>query len=139
MLKSVAILDEESLLAVCAYIDLNPVAARIEAVPEAGPTTRGGYSAKSRPQCRASWRRFLTVWARPPKAGGHGSQNQCRLFGRVLAATCDRLQEFANRMGVRRLVNLGRCPARRKERSAGTGPDPRSAARRPDGFPSTRQ
>jgi hypothetical protein len=38
--------------------------------------------------------------------------SQCRLFGRVLAATCHRLQEFANRMGVRRLVNLGRCPAR---------------------------
>jgi hypothetical protein len=31
--------DEESLLAVCAYIDLNPVAAGIEAVPEAGPHT----------------------------------------------------------------------------------------------------
>jgi hypothetical protein len=37
---------------------------------------------------------------------------QGRLFGRVLAATCDRLQEVANRLGVRRLVNLGRCPAR---------------------------
>jgi hypothetical protein len=33
--RSVAILDEESLLAVCAYIDVNPVAAGIEAVPEA--------------------------------------------------------------------------------------------------------
>jgi hypothetical protein len=33
--KSVAILDEESLLAVCAYIDLNPVAAGIAEVPEA--------------------------------------------------------------------------------------------------------
>jgi hypothetical protein len=38
--------------------------------------------------------------------------SQGRLFGRVVAATCDRLQEFANRLGVRRLVNLGRCPAR---------------------------
>ncbi len=37
--KSVAILDEESLLAVCAYIDLNPVAAGIAAVPEASPHT----------------------------------------------------------------------------------------------------
>ena len=37
--KSVAILDEESLLAVCAYIDLNPVAAGIVAVPEASPHT----------------------------------------------------------------------------------------------------
>src|SRR4029077_5930111 len=33
--KSVAILDEESLLATCAYIDLNPVAAGIAKVPEA--------------------------------------------------------------------------------------------------------
>ena len=35
-----------------------------------------------------------------------------RLFRRVLAATCERLQDVANRLGVRRLVNLGRCPAR---------------------------
>jgi hypothetical protein len=35
-----------------------------------------------------------------------------RLLGRVLAATCVRLQEVANRLGVRSLVNLGRCPAR---------------------------
>src|SRR5262245_7608112 len=37
--KSVAILDEESLLATCAYIDLNPVAAGIAKVPEAIPHT----------------------------------------------------------------------------------------------------
>src|SRR5262245_33555906 len=37
--KSVAILDEESLLATCAYIDLNPVAAGIAAVPEASEHT----------------------------------------------------------------------------------------------------
>ena len=37
--KSVAILDEESLLATCAYIDLNPVAAGIVDVPEASPHT----------------------------------------------------------------------------------------------------
>ena len=33
--KSIAILDEESLLSVCAYIDLNPVAAGIAPTPEA--------------------------------------------------------------------------------------------------------
>jgi hypothetical protein len=38
--------------------------------------------------------------------------SQGRLFGRVLAATCERLQELASRLGVRRLVNLGRCPVR---------------------------
>jgi hypothetical protein len=37
--KSVAILDEESLLATCAYIDLNPVAAGIAQVPEASTYT----------------------------------------------------------------------------------------------------
>ncbi len=37
--KSVAILDEEALLATCAYIDLNPVAAGIVAVPETSPYT----------------------------------------------------------------------------------------------------
>ena len=37
--KSVAILDEESLLAVSAYIDLNPVAAGIAEVPEASEHT----------------------------------------------------------------------------------------------------
>jgi hypothetical protein len=37
--KSIAILDEESLLATCAYIDLNPVAAGIVEVPETSPHT----------------------------------------------------------------------------------------------------
>jgi REP element-mobilizing transposase RayT len=37
--KSVAILDEESLLATCAYIDLNPVAAGIAKVPETSQHT----------------------------------------------------------------------------------------------------
>ncbi len=37
--KSIAILDEEALLATCAYIDLNPVAAGIAATPEASDHT----------------------------------------------------------------------------------------------------
>jgi hypothetical protein len=37
--KSVAILDEESLLVVCAYIDLNPVAAGIAELSEASEHT----------------------------------------------------------------------------------------------------
>jgi len=37
--KSVAILDDEALLTVCAYIDLNPVAAGIADVPEASEHT----------------------------------------------------------------------------------------------------
>jgi len=35
----IAILDEEALLSVCAYIDLNPVAAGIVALPEESPHT----------------------------------------------------------------------------------------------------
>jgi hypothetical protein len=37
--KSIAILDEETLLATCAYIDLNPVAAGVAAMPETSPHT----------------------------------------------------------------------------------------------------
>ncbi len=37
--KSVVILDEESLLATCAYIDLNPVRASIAPAPETSPHT----------------------------------------------------------------------------------------------------
>ena len=37
--KSIAILDEESLLSVCAYIDLNPVAAGVSETPEASEHT----------------------------------------------------------------------------------------------------
>ena len=37
--KSIAILDEQALLATCAYIDLNPVAAGIATTPEAAPHT----------------------------------------------------------------------------------------------------
>ncbi len=37
--KSIAVLDEEALLAVCAYIDLNPVAAGISPTPEASKHT----------------------------------------------------------------------------------------------------
>jgi hypothetical protein len=37
--KSIAVLDEEALLATCAYIDLNPVAAGVAALPETSPHT----------------------------------------------------------------------------------------------------
>ena len=37
--KSIAILDDEALLATCAYIDLNPVAAGLAATPETSPHT----------------------------------------------------------------------------------------------------
>jgi hypothetical protein len=43
--------------------------------------------------------------------------SQGRLFGLVLTATRERLQEVVNRLGARRLVNLGSCPLRRKQRA----------------------
>jgi len=67
--KSVAILDEESLLATCAYIDLSQVAAGIAEVPKASPNTsikarvdhakarrptRNGKGAPGRP-ARSTW------------------------------------------------------------------------------------
>jgi hypothetical protein len=45
-------------------------------------------------------------WARLVKL------RQGRFFGRVFAATRQRLHEIADRLGVSRLANLGRCPAR---------------------------
>jgi hypothetical protein len=45
--KSVAILDEESLLATCAYIDLNPVVGGIAEVPEASAHTAGRKRGRS--------------------------------------------------------------------------------------------
>ena len=59
--KSVAILDEESLVATCAYIDLNPVAAGIADVPEATHIPRssnGSSMSRSRGEPRI---------CRPPK------------------------------------------------------------------------
>ena len=51
--KSIAILDEEALLATCAYIDLNPVAAGVAALPEKSEHT----SVKARvDHCRAKGR-----------------------------------------------------------------------------------
>jgi REP element-mobilizing transposase RayT len=183
--KSVAILDEEALLAICAYIDLNPVAAGIELTPEAGPhtsckarvdhaqaqgrqddlaaaqqgsvagsrasagleeslwlcpiedrrtldSTREGmvegfslgsylllveYTGRLFREGKASISRDVAAvfdrlgtnaeswWARVAKL------SRGRLLGRVFSASVARLDEFASRLGVRRLVNLGRCPA----------------------------
>jgi hypothetical protein len=78
-------------------------------VDHTGRLFRGGQAALLR-ELAAIFDRLGTTaeswWSRLAKL------SQGRLFGRVLAATCDWLQEVANRLGVRRLVNLGRCPAR---------------------------
>jgi hypothetical protein len=54
--KSVAILDEESILATYAYIDLNPLAAGIVAVPEASPSYVDQSARGARGSARANQR-----------------------------------------------------------------------------------
>jgi len=183
--KSVAILDEESLLATCAYIDLNPVAAGIAEVPEASEHTsikervdhvkdqgrtddlkgaREGSVAGS----SASAGLEETQWLCPiedrrrlgsPREGmlegfslasylllvdysgrlfregkaaishemgeifdrlGTTAEtwqarleklSKGRLLGRFFAASRERLREVAERLGLRRVPNLGGCPA----------------------------
>jgi len=183
--KSVAILDEESLLATCAYIDLNPVAAGIAEVPEASAHTsikervnhvkalgrtedlkaaREGSVAGSNASagleeshwlCPIEYRRRLDS-AREGMLEGFSLGNyllvvdytgrilregkatisrevaaiferlgtraetwqarleklsQRRLLGRFYAASRKRLREVAQRLGLKRVPNLGGCPA----------------------------
>ena len=86
--KSIAILDEESLLSVCAYIDLNPVAAGIVSLPEESPHT----SIKERVDHAKSAGRIADV---------------SEIRNGSVAASRDRLREVAQRIGVRHLANLG--------------------------------
>jgi hypothetical protein len=183
--KSVAILDEESLLATCAYIDLNPVAAGIAKVPEASNHTsikerldhvkaegrtedlkaaKSGSVAGSEASagleeshwlCPIEDRRRLDSsregmlegfslgsylqlvdytgrYFRAGKAAisrevaevferlGSSAENwqarleklsKGRLFGRFVAASRQRLREVTQRLGLRRVPNLGGCPA----------------------------
>ncbi|MGO9921244.1 MAG: transposase [Isosphaeraceae bacterium] len=181
--KSVAILDEESLLATCAYIDLNPVAAGIAEVPETSKHTsvkervdhvkaqgrtedmkaaREGSVAGSKASagleeshwlCPIEDRRridsrregmlegfslgsyllLVDYSGRLFRAGkamisrelaeiferlGTTAEtwqarleklSEGRLLGRFLAASRQRLREVAERLGLRRAVNLGGC------------------------------
>jgi REP element-mobilizing transposase RayT len=183
--KSVAILDEESLLATCAYIDLNPVAAGIAEVPETSEHTSikqrvdhveaqgrtedlqaaregsvAGWDASAGLEdshwlCPIEDRRRLGSsregmfegfslgnylllvdytgrLLRDGKAaisrhvaeifdrlGSSAERWQARLeklskgrlFGRFFAASRQRLREVAERLGLRRVPNLGGCPA----------------------------
>ncbi len=183
--KSVAILDEESLLATCAYIDLNPVRAGNAAVPETSEHTSikervdhvkaqgrtedlkaaqqgsvaGSHAAagleESHWLCPIEDRRRLDS-AREGMVEGFslgsylllvdytgrilregkaaisrevsvvldrlGSSAESwearlqklskgRLFGRFFAASRARLKEVGKRLGLRRVPNLGGCPA----------------------------
>ena len=183
--KSVAVLDEASLLATCAYIDLNPVAAGIAAVPEASAHTSikervdhvaaqgrtadlkaaaqgsvaGSAAAAGLKQSHwlcpiedrcgldseregmvagfslGSYLLLVDYTSRLFRAGkatvspavaeildrlGSGVDawqarleqlRRGRLLGRFFAATRQRLREVAQRLGLRRVANLGGCPA----------------------------
>lgn len=182
--KSVAILDEESLLAVCVYIDLNPVAAGIAPTPEESDHTsikervehvraqrrlgdlraaRRGAAAGSRAAgdleealwlCPIEDRRRIDsrregmiegfslgnyllladYTGRLYRAGKARISNHLaeildrlgtspdlwrerllklggsRLLGRFFAASRQRLRETAERLGLRKVPNLGGCP-----------------------------
>ena len=95
--KSVAILDDESLLATCAYMELNPVAAGIAQISEASAQTLIEQRVEHvQVQGRTEELRKLAA---------------SRLLGRFLAASRARLREVAGRLGVHHLANLGGCAA----------------------------
>ncbi len=184
--KTVAILDEESLLATCTYIDLTPVAAGMAATPEASKHTSlrrriehaavqgktktqkavraGGTAGQSSSSNREQSLWLCPIEDRPgrgsPREGmvpdftlenyrllvkytgrlfrkgkaptspevaavldrlGSNSEawqarlvklSEGRLAGSNFAASRERLQEVANRLGVKKLANLAGCPTR---------------------------
>jgi len=101
--KSIAILDEEALLATCAYIDLNPVAAGIAEAPETSSHTsvfRRVQHAKSRGKLREL------------KAAESGSAAGCRACGDLeqdlwLCPVEDRRGRDAGREGMLEGFSLG--------------------------------
>jgi len=106
--KSIAVLDEEALLATCAYIDLNPVAAGIATTPEAGLHT----SVRQR-VAHVRRRGRLTQL----QAAGQGSVAGSQAAGNIdqdhwLLPIEDRRQQFydnaaANRKGMLESFSLG--------------------------------
>jgi len=101
--KSIAILDEEALLATCAYIDLNPVAAGIAAAPETSRHT-------------SVWRRVQHAKAKGKlaelKAAESGSVSGSRAAGEVeedlwLCPVEDRRRQGSTREGMLEGFSLG--------------------------------
>lgn len=102
--KSVAILDEKSLLAVCTYIDLNPLAARLAAVPEASTHTSiqqrvTHVEQQGRLDSAEGWQpRLLKL-------------SVSRLLARFSAASRQCLRDVADHLCVHNLDNLAGCRA----------------------------
>jgi len=101
--KSIAILDEEALLATCAYIDLNPVAAGIAAAPESSPHT----SVRRRVQHVEAKGKLADL-----KAAESGSVAGSRVAGEVeqdlwLCPVEDRRRQGSQREGMLEGFSLG--------------------------------
>jgi REP element-mobilizing transposase RayT len=101
--KSIAILDEEALLATCAYIDLNPVAAGLAATPETSPHT----SVHRRVEHAAAQGKLEDL-----KAAACGSVAGSRAAGAVeedlwLCPIEDRRRQGAHREGLLEGFSLG--------------------------------
>lgn len=101
--KSIAILDEEALLAACAYIDLNPVAAGLAATPEASRHT----SIRSRIQYVKSQGALEAL-----KSAKAGSVQGCRSVGDLeqghwLCPVDDRRSFGMEREGLLEGLSLG--------------------------------
>ncbi|TVS16144.1 MAG: transposase [Planctomycetaceae bacterium] len=101
--KSIAILDDEALLATCAYIDLNPLAAGLAATPETSPHT----SVHQRVQHAAARGKLNEL-----KAAASGSVSGSRAAGAVeedlwLCPIEDRRREGSQREGLLEGFSLG--------------------------------
>ena len=101
--KSIAILDEDALLATCAYIDLNPVAAGIAALPETSP-----HTSVRRRVCHAKSRGKLAEL----KSAESGSVAGSRVAGDIeqdlwLCPIEDRRRQGSTREGMLEGFSLG--------------------------------
>ena len=101
--KSIAILDEEALLATCAYIDLNPVAAGVAAAPETSRHT----SVRQRVQHAREAGKLEDL-----KASAKGSVAGSRAAGRLedshwLCPLEDRRKKGSPREGMQESFSLG--------------------------------
>jgi REP element-mobilizing transposase RayT len=101
--KSIAILDGEALLATCAYIDLNPVAAGLAATPETSPHT----SVRQRVEHAQAKGKLMEL-----KAAARGSVAGSRAAGQVeedlwLCPIEDRRRQGSRREGLLEGFSLG--------------------------------
>jgi REP element-mobilizing transposase RayT len=110
--KSVAILDEESLLATCAYVDLNPLAAGLAATPEDSSYT----SIHARVEHYREHREVAGILDRLGTSVECWEEKLRRLLGRkklmgTALGRLESLERYAAARGQRWVNNLGGRPA----------------------------